>query len=68
LRRQAACCRSNFPSGGSEKPLPLAECLFDMKERDHLEDICMDDNIIEMDLQEIRMESADWIHMAQDRN
>jgi hypothetical protein len=37
-----------------------------MKKRDHLEDIDVDGNNIELCLKETRFECVDWNHLAQD--
>jgi len=39
-----------------------------LRERDHLEDTCVDGRIIKMDLQEVGCDSMDWIKLAQDRD
>jgi hypothetical protein len=39
-----------------------------LRERDHLEDPCIDGDNTKMDLQEVECEGMDWISVAQDRD
>ena len=41
----------------------------DLRERNHLDDICIDGRIIlKMDLEEVEWGGIDWIALAQDRD
>jgi hypothetical protein len=40
----------------------------DLSERDHLEDLGIDEDSIKMDIQEMEWECVDWIDLAEDRD
>ena len=40
----------------------------DLSERDHLEDLGVDEDSIKMDQQEVGWECMDWIDLAEDRD
>jgi len=40
----------------------------DLSERDHLEDLGVDEDSIKMDIQDVGWECMDWIDLAEDRD
>jgi hypothetical protein len=42
--------------------------LGNLRERDHLEDLGVENDNIKMDLQEVECKGMDWIDLAQDRD